>query len=123
MPLLGGLDAAVRSGLEREGRLELGRRQRPELHDWTMPFSPHWQIGGVFLLGFGSLLIGVVLMIIWRLMRPAFFRGETLNRNSPTLVPDVGDAELAATLAALVTSASAPTHLTPKVKRVRRCCS
>jgi amino acid transporter len=66
---------------------------------WTMPFSPHWQIGGVFLLGFGSLLLGVVLMIIWRLMKPAFFRGETLNRDSPTLVPDVGDAELAATLA------------------------
>ncbi len=67
---------------------------------WTMPFSPHWQIGGVFLLGFGGLLVGVVLMIVWRIMRPAFFRGEILNRNSPTLVPDIGDAELAATLAA-----------------------
>jgi amino acid transporter len=66
---------------------------------WTMPFPPHWRIGGVFLLGFGGLLLGVVLMIIWRIMRPAFFRGETLNRNSPTLVPDVGDAELAAAVA------------------------
>ncbi len=59
--------------------------------NWTMPFPPHWQIGGVFLLGFGGLLVGVVLMIIWRIMRPAFFRGETLNRNSPTLVPDVDE--------------------------------
>ncbi|HEX4016523.1 MAG TPA: APC family permease [Frankiaceae bacterium] len=67
---------------------------------WTMPFSPHWQIGGVFLLGFGSLLLGVILMIVWRLFSPAFFKGETLNRDSPTLVPDVGDAELAAALAA-----------------------
>ena len=58
------------------------------------------RIGGVFLLGFGSLLLGVVLMIIWRVMRPAFFRGEILNHDSPTLVPDVADAELAATLAA-----------------------
>ncbi len=67
---------------------------------WTMPFPPHWRIGGVFLLGFGSLLIGVVLMIIWRIMRPAFFRGEVLNRDTPTMVPDVSDAELAKTLAA-----------------------
>ena len=73
-----------------------------------MPFSPHWQVGGVFLLGIGTLLLGLILMIIWRLVRPGFFRGETLNRNSPTLVPDVGDAELAATLAS--SSTSAPTH-------------
>jgi amino acid transporter len=66
---------------------------------WTMPFSPHWQIGGVFLLGFGSLLLGVVLMLIWRVIKPSFFRGEILNHDSPTLVPDVGDAELAAQLA------------------------
>ncbi len=62
---------------------------------WTMPFSPHWRIGGVFLLGFGTLLLGVVLMIIWRLMRPAFFRGEILNRTRPTMVPDVSDSDLA----------------------------
>jgi amino acid transporter len=66
---------------------------------WTIPFSPHWRIGGVFLLGFGSLLIGVVLMIVWRLYKPAFFRGEVLNADSPTLVPDGTDEELAAALA------------------------
>src|ERR1700712_1488832 len=66
---------------------------------WTIPFSPHWRIGGVFLLGFGSLLIGVVLMLIWRLRKPAFFRGEVLNADSPTLVPDGSDEELAAALA------------------------
>jgi amino acid transporter len=73
---------------------------------WTMPFSPHWRIGGVFLLGFGSLLIGVVLMIVWRVMRPAFFRGEILNSDSPTLVPDGSDEELAAALAAQGVGAS-----------------
>ncbi|MGF7235126.1 MAG: APC family permease [Frankia sp.] len=31
-------------------------------------------VGGVFLLGYGSLLIGVVLMIVWFLVRPAYFR-------------------------------------------------
>jgi amino acid transporter len=66
---------------------------------WTLPFTPHWRIGGVFLLGFGSLLIGVVLMIIWRLYRPAFFRGEVLNAGSPTLVPVGTDEEVAAALA------------------------
>ncbi len=46
---------------------------------WTLPFSPHWQIGGVFLTGSGALLLGVVLMLVYRAIRPAFFRGETLN--------------------------------------------
>ncbi len=67
---------------------------------WLIPISPHWRIGGVFLLGFGSLLIGVVLMIIWRIVRPEFFRGEILNADSPTLVPDLDDADLARVVAA-----------------------
>ncbi len=55
---------------------------------WQMPFSPHWHIGGVFLLGVGTFVVGVVLMFIWRVIAPAFFRGETLNAQTPTLVPD-----------------------------------
>jgi amino acid transporter len=55
---------------------------------WDMPFAPHWHIGGVFLLGVGTFLVGIVLMIIWNIVAPAFFRGETLNRDTPTLVPD-----------------------------------
>jgi len=46
---------------------------------WLMPFSPHWRIGGVFLIGAVTLLLGVVLMFIWRVMAPKFFRGETLR--------------------------------------------
>jgi len=56
---------------------------------WQMPFSPHWHIGGVFLLGIGTFVIGLILMIIWRFVSPPFFRGETLNRATETLVPDV----------------------------------
>ncbi len=41
-----------------------------------------WGIGGVFVLGIGSLLLGVVLMFIWNAMAPAFFRGETLPKRS-----------------------------------------
>jgi amino acid transporter len=55
---------------------------------WHIPFSPHWQVGGVFLLGVGTMLVGVVLMIVWRFVSPPFFRGETLNRHTATLVPD-----------------------------------
>ena len=55
---------------------------------WHLPFSPHWHVGGVFLLGVGSFVVGIILMIILRFVSPAFFRGETLNRNTETLVPD-----------------------------------
>ncbi len=52
-----------------------------------------WNIGGVFVLGVGSLAIGVVLMILWAFFtgsRP-FFRGESLNEHTQVLVPDVAD--------------------------------
>ena len=54
---------------------------------WTLPFAPRWQIGGVFLLDVGALLIGVVLMFTYRALRPAFFRREVLNRDTPTGTP------------------------------------
>lgn len=56
---------------------------------WQMPFSPHWHIGGVFLLGIGTFVLGLILMAIWQLKAPAFFRGETLTRDTETKVPDV----------------------------------
>ena len=57
---------------------------------WNMPIT-HWQIGGVFLLDFGAVLLGIVLMFVYASLRPAFFRGEVLNRDTPTRVPqDLG---------------------------------
>ena len=55
---------------------------------WQLSFPPHWHIGGVFLLGVGTFLIGVILMFVYRAIAPAFFRGETLNSDTPTLVRD-----------------------------------
>lgn len=49
---------------------------------WTMPFWPHWAIGGIFLTGIGSLLLGVVVMLITRLFAPAFFAGHTLPKRT-----------------------------------------
>ncbi len=57
---------------------------------WNMPIT-HWQIGGVFLLDFGAVVLGIVLMFVYAGLRPAFFRGEVLNRDTPTRVPaDIG---------------------------------
>jgi hypothetical protein len=47
-------------------------------------------VGGAFVLGTGALLLGVVLMMAWYLTAAGkpFFRGETLSRETPVLVPD-----------------------------------
>ena len=58
---------------------------------WQMTFWPHWHMGGVFLIDLFALVLGLVLMYVFAAVRPAFFRGEVLNRDTPTLVPeDVG---------------------------------
>src|ERR1700733_13417779 len=53
---------------------------------WTMPVT-HWHMGGVFVLDFGAVLLGIVLMFVYQAVRPAYFRGEVLNRDTPTRVP------------------------------------
>ena len=45
-------------------------------------------VGGTFILDVGGLALGFVLMFAMNIARPAFFRGETLTRNSPTLVTE-----------------------------------
>ena len=45
-------------------------------------------VGGVFIMGVGSLLVGVVLMIAYSFKAPAFFRGKTLHKDTPILVPE-----------------------------------
>jgi amino acid transporter len=57
---------------------------------WNVPIT-HWQVGGVFVLDAGAVLLGIVLMVVYAQLRPAFFRGEVLNRDTPTRVPaDLG---------------------------------
>jgi hypothetical protein len=47
------------------------------------------KVGGVFLLGVGSLVLGPILMVVYEVKRPAYFRGETLpRRHSGDLVID-----------------------------------
>jgi amino acid transporter len=43
-------------------------------------------LGTVFVLGVGVLLLGVVVMFVWQARSPAFFRGETLKKDTPSLI-------------------------------------
>jgi len=43
-------------------------------------------VGTVLVLGLGLILSGVVVMFIIRARQPAFFRGETLNKGTPSLI-------------------------------------
>ena len=57
---------------------------------WHVP-GLGWHIGGAFLLAAGSLLLGIVLMYVYRFINPPFFKGEVLNASTATLVPeDIG---------------------------------
>ncbi len=45
-------------------------------------------VGLVLILGLGLILLGLVFMIIWRAKSPAYFRGETLRKDTPVLIID-----------------------------------
>ena len=51
------------------------------------------QVGSSFILDVGLLVLGIILMFVMQGFRPAFFRGQTLNRDSATLVTDDFHAE------------------------------
>ena len=55
---------------------------------WNMHFAPHWHIGFAFILGVGTFVIGVVLMLISSLKYRPFFTGQTLNRDTPIFLAD-----------------------------------
>jgi amino acid transporter len=55
---------------------------------WHLGFPPHWIIGGVAVLVLLALIVGLIAMVSYNIARPAFFRGEVLNKNTPTLVPE-----------------------------------
>jgi len=59
-------------------------------NSYTMYTVPglNWQIGGVFVIVFLTSLAGLVIWIILRLTQPDYFKGRTLTRSTPTLVPD-----------------------------------
>lgn len=86
LPLLGGLIlifAFIKSAID------MWAPDYGYLGGWTVP-GLDWTIGSVFLLGIGSILLGIPIMIILarREEQKAFFRGEALHRDTPVLVPE-----------------------------------
>lgn len=61
-----------------------------DMWDVDYGFTVLFGIGGTFVVGIGSLAIGVVLMLLWYLFPRSkrFFAGESLNRDTPVLVPE-----------------------------------
>ncbi len=66
-------------------------------YNWTTPDNSYttWKfpgtdrvIGGVFVIDVGAILLGIVLYLVYRSVSPSYFRGEVLNRDTPTRVPD-----------------------------------
>ncbi|MGW1929438.1 APC family permease [Streptomyces sp. NPDC001919] len=76
MPLLGGLMLTAVFG--------------KTLYDmWDPAYgsgSAVFGVGSVFVIGVGLLLIGVVIMLVMQRRSPAFFRGEVLTKETPSLV-------------------------------------
>jgi len=87
IPLLGGV--MLYSAMGYSLQADWNYSSNVSYTSWTLPFAPHWIIGGVFLVFLVSAVIGVVLMLVWRFFGRDFFAGRTLNRSTPTLVPDV----------------------------------
>ena len=54
-------------------------------------YTTFGSVGGIFVIGLGMLALGVPLMIACAVRYKAFFRGETLNADTPILVPDTGE--------------------------------
>ena len=61
-----------------------------DMWDVDYGYTVLFGIGGTFVVGVGALAVGVVLMFVWFLFPRSkpFFRGDSLNRETPVLVPD-----------------------------------
>ena len=46
---------------------------------WKLPFTPHWDLGGVMIIGVVTFAVGFLIMGVMRLTRPTFFTGRTLQ--------------------------------------------
>ena len=80
LPLLGGIGMAA-------AFLESAK----DMIDPDYGFTSFGPIGGVFVIGVGMLALGVPLMSACAVRLRAFFRGETLNEDTPILVPETGE--------------------------------
>jgi amino acid transporter len=59
-----------------------------DMIDADYGYTTFGSVGGVFLIGVGMLALGVPLMLACAVRLRPFFRGETLDENTPILAPD-----------------------------------
>ncbi|HQV18605.1 MAG: APC family permease [Gordonia sp.] len=78
-PLLGGTALILVFGISVKESLD------PENGSGASLFG----IGLIFYIGFGLLILGAILMVVMRILRPAFFIGETLRRTTPNAPVDI----------------------------------
>jgi len=90
LPTLGGLILFFAMGWSLWLDWETTTDQSQSYTSWLLPFSPHWRIGGVFLIGLASAVVGLVLGVVWARVRPEFFRNgrnlQPLNTELAQLV-------------------------------------
>jgi hypothetical protein len=72
--------------------------------------------GAVAVVGVGALLLGVVLMIVWRVVAPPFFQGRTLARRSADLLLEPAHAAVATF--GLPDSGEMPTVIAPDLSNL-----
>ncbi|MFH8250895.1 APC family permease [Microbacterium sp. B2969] len=65
-------------------------RSAIDMFDPDYGYSVLLGVGGSFVMGIGALALGVLLMLLWFFFprAKAFFRGESLNEQTPVLVPE-----------------------------------
>jgi hypothetical protein len=71
--------------------------------DWEVDSHGHdlaanffgWVVGDDAVIGIGGILIGLILMLIWRAIRPDFFQGKTLAKMSDDYVLAPGEGRIA----------------------------
>jgi amino acid transporter len=90
LPALGGVMLWFAMGWSLWQDWNYNNVQAQSFTSWSLPFPPHSQVGGVFLIAVAAAVVGLVAMLLMRFASPTFFRGETLNRSTPTLVPEDG---------------------------------
>ncbi len=86
-PLLGGVMLYFAMGWSLWEDWNYDNVQAQSYTSWHLPFPPHSDVGGVFLIAFVAAVVGVVAMLLMRFGSPSFFRGKRSNRSTPTLVP------------------------------------
>jgi len=61
-----------------------------DMFDPDYGYTVIFGVGGVFVVGIGSLAVGALLMVVWSFFPGStpFFRGESLNRDTEVLVPE-----------------------------------